>query len=309
MYHTPVLLKEVISFLDPRPGGTYVDATVGGGGHAEAVLERSRPTGRIIGFDRDGDAIEAADKRLEKYGGRVALIRANFSEMGTALKETEGVDGILFDLGISSHQIDSAGRGFSLKRDGPLDMRMDRSSGRAASDVINSFSAEELKNIIRKYGEEKSASRIAGAIVKARQAGSIESTLQLKKAIEKGLGRMNPKTVLNSVTRAFQALRIEVNGELDSLKAGLVSSIEALKPGGKLIVISYHSLEDRIVKEFFRRESAKCLCPREAPVCVCGHKRTLKLLTRKPVIPGEEEISINPRARSAKLRAAERVSE
>lgn len=302
MLHRPVLLREVVEGLAVKPGGLYIDATVGAGGHAEAILEASAPDGCLLGIDADDEAVRLASERLARFGDRVVVIQGNFAEL-EHLAKSEGffqVDGILFDLGFASFQVENPERGFSFYADGPLDMRYDRSRRRSAYHIVNRTKEEELAEIIRRYGEEPRARRIARAIVEARP---IRTTLELARIVEQVVGsggRIHP------ATRVFQAIRIAVNDELATLEAALPQAVSLLKPGGRLAVISFHSLEDRIVKEFFRRESRDCICPPEVPVCGCNHKATLKVITSKPIRPSDEEVKANPRSRSARLRIAER---
>ncbi len=289
--HTPVLLEETLRYLQPRPGGQYVDGTLGGGGHTEAILERCAPHGRVLGIDTDAQALERVGKRLS-----------------------------ILDLGFSSYQMDDPRRGFSFSADGPLDMRLDQSQELSAAELVNNASEEELANIFWRYGEERRSRQIAWRIVRERSRGPITSTAQLARLAAAGVpfkaGMIHP------ATRVFQALRIAVNGELEQLEAALPQMLDILSAasakqhgqdseagaevtGGRMVVISFHSLEDRLVKVFMRREARDCICPPETPVCVCGHKARLRILTPKPVTPGDQEIQANPRARSAKLRAAE----
>ncbi|RLC81231.1 MAG: 16S rRNA (cytosine(1402)-N(4))-methyltransferase [Chloroflexi bacterium] len=306
MPHIPVLLNEVIEGLTVKPGGLYIDATVGAGGHAEAILEASSPNGCLLGIDADEEAVRLASEKLARFGDRVVIVRANFSDLAFVARR-EGfieVDGILFDLGFASFQIENPERGFSLYADGPLDMRYDRSKGFSAYHLVNRLKEKELAEIIRRYGEEPKAHRIARAIVRARP---IRTTLELARVVEQvtgpGRGRLHP------ATRTFLALRIAVNDELGALRAALPQAVELLAPGGRVAVISFHSLEDRIVKEFFRRESRDCICPPEVPVCCCGHKATLRVITPKPIRPSPEEVEANPRSRSARLRIAEKITQ
>ena len=292
------------------PGGDItVDGTVGGGGHAEAILENTAPDGILIGIDADADALGAAKKRLARFGERTILVKGNFADMETILAEEKigKVDGILLDLGVSSHQLDTAERGFSFAQDAPLDMRMDRSNPKSASDLVNTLPWEELARIIRNYGEERMAGRIARAIVKERTNSPIRTTTDLAGVVVRAFPRGAEHQRIHPATRTFQALRIAVNDELSSLRKALADGMERLKPGGRFSVISFHSLEDRIVKNAFRAGEKGCTCPPDLPVCACGRKPRLKVVTRKPVTPGDEEISDNPRARSAKLRTAERI--
>jgi 16S rRNA (cytosine1402-N4)-methyltransferase len=300
---------EVIRFLAPKPGGIYVDGTLGGAGHALRILEASSPDGRVIGFDLDEEALRAAAERLLSYGERARLIHANFSNIAEKLDGSgiEHIDGLLLDLGVSSHQLDMGERGFSFREDAPLDMRMDRSSGASAADLVNSLPEDELARIIRDYGEERWAKRIAAFIAAARIQAPIETTMGLVDIIKGAIPRGAWEERLHPATRTFQGLRIAVNDELASLEKGLDSGVRALNRGGRAVVISFHSLEDRIVKNCFRNLARGCNCPRDFPRCVCGNKPLLKVLTGKPVKPGETELVENPRSRSARLRAAERI--
>ncbi len=308
-YHTPVLVKETLKFLNPKSGKIYIDATIGGSGHAQAILENLAGAGLLIGIDRDEEAIEVSRERLAKFEKSATLIHENFINIKEILKKLniEKVDGILFDLGVSSHQIDTPGRGFSLRTSGPLDMRMDKDQSLTAKEIVNSYPLDNLAKIIRDYGEERCAKRIARAIVEARKAKPISTTLELAEVIKRALGRIPPKRSLDSITRTFQALRIAVNAELNNLAVALRNSIDVLGKNGRIVVISYHSLEDRIVKHIFREEATDCICPPRTPVCICGHKKRIRILTKKPVTPTKSEIHSNPRGRSAKLRAMERI--
>ena len=307
-YHTPVLLGEVVAQLQPRRGGLYVDCTVGGGGHAEAILRASAPEGRRIGLDCDDEALAASRERLAAHEGRVQLVHANFAELQEALMSlgVTAVDGLVFDVGVSSRQFDEPSRGFSFQREGPLDMRMNRAAGPAAADVLRDASVEELTRIFRVYGEERRARAIAVRIDRDRARQPITTTLQLAGIVEQVLG---PKrgSGIHPATRVFQALRIQVNRELENLQRGLVAAVNVLRSGGRLAVISFHSLEDRIVKQFFVRLSTGCVCPPQLVGCACGRQEVLRLVTRKPVMSTSEEVQQNPRARSAKLRVAEKI--
>ena len=302
--HVPVLLQEVVKGLAVRPGGRYLDATVGGGGHAVAILEASAPTGTLLGLDRDPEAVARATARLACYGDRAKVIHASYGDLLT-VAQREGViplDGVLFDLGFSSWQIQDAQRGFAFQVDGPLDMRFDPGSeSPTAADLVNESSLETLVDLLRRYGEEPRAMAIAQAIVRARP---ILSTRQLAEVVARAVGRRGR---VHPATRTFQALRIAVNRELEILERALPQALMALKPGGRLAVISFHSLEDRIVKRFFQQEARDCICPPELPVCQCHHRRTIQLLVRKPIVPSPEEVEANPRSRSAKLRIVERL--
>jgi 16S rRNA (cytosine1402-N4)-methyltransferase len=323
--HISVMLEEVLQFLLPRTGGTYIDGTVGGGGHTEALLQCSAPDGRVLGIDKDSQALERVKRRLTQYvdSGRLLLVHGNFADM-RQIAATYGytsVQGVLLDLGFSSDQMDDPERGFSFSADGPLDMRLDQSLTLSAADLVNSASEQELADIFWRYGEETRSRQIARRIMRERGKGAITRTAQLAALIATGMP-YRPDTI-HPATRAFQALRIAVNRELEQLETVLPQIMDLLAQGdrrgaslsppvgsdtrGRLVIISFHSLEDRIVKEYLRRESTDCICPPRLPVCVCGHRARLRLLTRKPVTPTELEIMRNPRARSAKLRAAEAV--
>jgi len=309
-FHRPVLLNETIALLDPKPGGVFLDATLGGGGHADAILERTSPNGILVGIDRDPEAIEHARQRLARYGQRVKFVQGDFRDIGSILASvgiTE-LDGVLFDLGVSSHQLES-GRGFSFMRDEPLDMRMSPAEGTlSAADVVNTYTESDLAEIIRRYGEERYARQIARAIVERRKSAPIRTTGELVETILSAVGGKYRGLDIHPATRTFQAIRIEVNKELEAIEAGVTGAIEHLKIGGRICVISFHSLEDRIVKKTFRKLSGHCECPPRALKCECGARRILQVLTKKPVTPSEEEIAENPRSRSAKLRCAERVA-
>ena len=307
-YHTPVLLEEVVAQLQPRSGGLYVDCTVGGGGHAEGILRASAPEGRVIGLDCDDEALAASRERLAAHEGRVQLLHANFAELEETLMSlgVTAVDGLVFDVGVSSRQFDEPSRGFSFQREGPLDMRMNRAAGPAAADVLREASVAELTRIFRVYGEERRARAIAMRIDRERARQPITTTTQLAGLVEQVLG---PKRGggIHPATRVFQALRIQVNRELENLQRGLVGAVNVLRSGGRLAVISFHSLEDRIVKQFFVRLSTGCVCPPQLVGCACGRQEVLRLVTRKPVMSTSEEVERNPRARSAKLRVAEKI--
>jgi 16S rRNA (cytosine1402-N4)-methyltransferase len=307
--HIPVIAAEVLRYLAPKRGGVYVDGTLGGAGHAVQILEASAPDGRLIGFDRDAEALEAAARRLAPYNKRVTLFHTNFAGVAESLAELgiEGIDGFLLDLGVSSHQLDKGERGFSFQYDAPLDMRMDTSSGVTAADLINTLPEEDLARIIREYGEERWAKRIAAFIVGARKDAPVVTTLQLVDIIKGAIPRAKWEERLHPATRTFQALRIAVNEELTSLEKGVASGLRLLKSGGRAVVISFHSLEDRIVKNTFRTLAQGCVCPKRLPVCVCGKTPLLRVLTGKPVTAGDSEVTVNPRARSARLRAAEKI--
>jgi len=300
--HVPVLLDEVVALLAPERGGLFVDATLGAGGHAEALLSRGARV-RLIGIDRDPSALAAARSRLSRFGDRVTLVQGNFGDLDALLENRGGADGILADLGVSSMQLDEPARGFSFRRDGPLDMRMD-SSGRTAADVLATSSVEELSRIFREFGEERMAAKIARGIVAERKRRPVATTRQLARIVSDQKGH---REKIDPATRVFQALRIEVNQELVALARFLTAAVTRLNAGGRLAVIAYHSLEDRLVKEAFRRESGVCLCPPRLPACVCGARAALRVLTRRPLRPGEAEKRRNPRSRSARLRVAEKL--
>jgi 16S rRNA (cytosine1402-N4)-methyltransferase len=301
--HQPVLVREVVELLAPERGGFFVDATVGAGGHARALVEAG-PGIRLLGLDRDPEALALARERLAEFGDRVELVEANFGDLESVLEGRPAPDGILADLGVSSMQLEQASRGFSFRRDGPLDMRMSR-SGRSAAEVVATASVEELSRIFFEYGEERMANKIARAILEERSREPITTTRQLSRIVARVKG---DREKIDPATRVFQALRIEVNEELQALSRFLAAAVEKLNAEGRIAVIAYHSLEDRMVKETFRRESGACLCPPKLPICVCGARRAVTLLTRRPVRPSEAEVRRNPRSRSARLRAAEKVS-
>ncbi|MCL5264190.1 MAG: 16S rRNA (cytosine(1402)-N(4))-methyltransferase RsmH [Chloroflexi bacterium] len=304
--HIPVLYQEVLAALAPRAGGRYIDCTLGGGGHALGILERSSPDGRLLGIDADPEALKIATARLEPYRSRCILINDNYINVGRLARERNfvQVDGVLFDLGFSTIQIESLNRGFSFRVDAPLDMRFDPRQEITAEDLISTSTEQELAEMIFKYGEERRARAVARAIVAERARRPIETTGQMTRIIE----RVVPKQgKIHPATRTFQALRIAVNRELENLESALGQVVELLAPGGKLAVISFHSLEDRLVKQFFAAEARGCICPPRIPVCVCGHKARLEIATKKAIAPSSEEVQRNPRSRSAKLRVARRV--
>lgn len=307
--HKSVLLDECIEALNIRPDGVYVDGTLGRAGHSREIAKRLT-TGRLICIDRDMAAIEAAQERLAPWMERVTLVHGNFADLEAVLRENGigGVDGMLFDLGVSSPQLDDASRGFSYMQDAPLDMRMDLDAPLTAYEVVNSWSYEELRRILFDYGEERYAPAIAKAIVRMRETAPIETTLELVDVIKGAMPSAALREKQHPAKRSFQAIRIAVNGELDALPPMLSAAVEALNPQGRLAVITFHSLEDRIVKKAMQNMARGCTCPPEFPVCVCGKKPKLKVLTRKPIVSGEAELNENPRARSAKLRVAEKCN-
>ncbi|MDO4580963.1 MAG: 16S rRNA (cytosine(1402)-N(4))-methyltransferase RsmH [Bacillota bacterium] len=307
--HIPVLADEVLKYLSPVAGGTYIDGTLGGGGHAELILQRIGEQGRLLGVDRDRQALAAAAERLQTYGDSFCAVHGRYAEMVelAAARGVTAADGILLDIGVSSYQLDQAERGFSYMADAPLDMRMDRGEQISAADIVNDADERQLTQILFAYGEEKWAKRIAGFIVEARAQKRIETTGELTELIKKAIPKGAREAGQHPAKRSFQALRIAVNGELEQLKQGIDAAVSLLKPGGVLVVISFHSLEDRIVKNSFRYHASDCICPPQLPACVCGHHAELKLLNKAPVMATQQEIDINPRARSARLRAARKL--
>ena len=305
--HKPVLLAPCMEALQIRPDGVYVDGTLGRAGHSMEIARRLT-TGRLICIDRDMAAIDAAKERLAPYLDRVTLVHSNFSELGDVLRQAgvAGADGMLFDLGVSSPQLDDGARGFSYMQDAPLDMRMDTSAPLTAYEVVNTWSGEELRRILYEYGEERYAPAIAKAIVRARETRPVDTTLELVEIIKGAMPPAALREKQHPAKRSFQAIRIAVNGELDALPPMLTSAVEGLNPGGRLAVITFHSLEDRIVKNTLRDLARGCTCPPEFPVCVCGNKPKVRLVTRKPIVADAAELEDNPRARSAKLRVAEK---
>lgn len=308
--HQPVLLKQTLSSLNLRPGGLYLDGTLGGGGHTEAILQATGPDGRVIGLDQDDEALAAASRRLQPFGERFCPIRANFADLAQVLAAAgvSELDGILLDIGVSSYQLDEPGRGFSYMQDGPLDMRMDRRAERTAADLVAELSEAELADLIYRYGEEKFSRRIARRIVEQRAQTPLESTKQLAELVSAAIpAAQRRKEKQHPAKRTFQALRIAVNDELGVLERGLAAAFASLKPGGRLAVITFHSLEDRIVKTYFAGLAKGCECPPEFPVCVCGKQPQARLITRRPQTAAEDELQSNPRARSAKLRTVEKL--
>ncbi|WP_430882885.1 16S rRNA (cytosine(1402)-N(4))-methyltransferase RsmH [Fusibacter sp. JL216-2] len=306
--HVSVLWEETVDGLNIKPDGIYIDGTLGGGGHSELVLKRLT-TGKLIGIDQDTDALAAASERLKEYGDRFIPVHSNFEDVLNVLNDLgiDKVDGMMMDLGVSSYQLDEAERGFSYMQDGELDMRMDRSRPFSAKDVVNTYSVEELHKIIKDYGEDRWAKRIAQFIVEAREDHEITRTTELvdiiKAAVPKGARKDGP----HPAKRTFQAIRIEVNNELGIISETIKAISTVLKPGGRISIITFHSLEDRIVKNTYKELAKGCICPPELPVCMCNNKPVVKIITRKPRVPSDKEIEENPRARSAKLRVAEKL--
>ena len=307
--HKSVLLYETVDSLNIRPDGIYVDGTLGGGGHAYEVCRRLGEHGRLIGIDQDADAIAAATKRLEPFADKVTVVRSNYENIASVLHELgiEKVDGIYLDLGVSSYQLDTASRGFTYWEDAPLDMRMDQRNTQTAADIVNTYSEMELYRIIRDYGEDRFAKNIAKHIVRQRQEKPYETTGELIETIKAAIPAKIRATGGHPAKRTFQAIRIELNHELDVLNCSIDTMIDLLNPGGRLSIITFHSLEDRIVKKRFRDNENPCICPPEFPVCMCGRKSKGTVITRKPIVPGEEELEYNKRSKSSKLRVFERA--
>ncbi len=307
--HTSVMAAEAIGLLDCKAAGTYVDGTLGGGGHALGILKASGPDGIVIGIDLDEDAIKAAGRLLGPYGARARLVKGNFRNIKSILDGLgiKAVDGIILDIGVSSYQLEAPERGFSFQANARLDMRMDRTQGLSAYEVVNDFSRDELAEIFKKYGEERHARRIAGLIERARKTRPIETTGELVNIILDAVPRKSHGGRIHPATRVFQAIRIAVNDELGNLEKGLADGVKCLKSGGRFVVISFHSLEDRMVKNAFRDLSTGCICPPRVPKCVCGRVPVVRALTKKALTPSESELEKNPRARSAKLRAVEKI--
>ncbi len=303
--HKPVMVLEVLASLTVNPGGIYVDCTVGEGGHAEAVLDAVHPTPRLLGLDLDEVALERAKRRLERFDNRATLVHGSYARIGSTVKElgVGPITGVLMDLGLSSLQLETAERGFSFARTGKLDMRFDSRQGLTADTVVNTWPEQKLADAIYRLGEESASRRIARAIVRARP---VESSTALAKIVAGAAGRTRRGKV-HPATRTYQAIRMAVNGELDNLQTGLTGAVATLQRGGRLVVISYHSLEDRLVKGFLRTESSQCICPPETPVCICEHEPTVRLVRRRVMKPAKAEIEANPRARSARLRVAEKL--
>lgn len=306
--HVSVLLNECLEGLNIKENGIYVDGTLGGAGHSSEILKRLSKEGRLIGIDQDTDALKAAKERLKDYSN-VTFVHSNFSNIGNVLNNLniDGVDGILMDLGVSSYQLDEGERGFSYMKDAPLDMRMNRENDFSAYNVVNEYSEEDLYRIIRDYGEEKFAKRIASFIVENRQEKNIETTLELVEIIKNAIPAKARREGPHPAKRTFQAIRIEVNSELSILNKTIEDGVEKLNKGGRMAIITFHSLEDRIVKNKFRDLAVSCRCPKEFPVCVCGEKAKVKIISRKAIEPTKEEVEINPRSRSAKLRVIEKL--
>lgn len=312
-YHIPVLVNEVIDFLQVKPGGVYVDATLGGGGHAYQILTKADNV-KLYGFDQDQDAVNYASDRLKAFSNNIKIFNKNFIDFRSslALEKINYVDGILFDIGVSNYQITNPDKGFSFMEDSPLDMRMDKNSELTAEYIVNNYSLDELKKMFFEFGEENYSAYIANAIVYHRNNSPISRTSELSKIIEKSLSNLSDKhsvevNTTKSKARIFQALRIAVNNELGVLESALQDAIYSLNTGARLVVISWHSLEDRIVKQLFQKESTNCICSKEIPQCICNHKALVKILTKKPVTPTEEEVNQNSNARSAKLRVVEKL--
>lgn len=307
--HIPVLFHEIMDIMEPKPGEFFVDCTLGGGGHSKGFLERTSPDGRLIGIDQDTNALVAAQQNLNSYEGRVVFVHSNYQNLDAILNEyaPEGVDGILFDIGVSSHQLDEKDRGFSYMQDAPLDMRMNREQSLDAWQVVNTYSEDELHRIIKEYGEERWAKRVAKFIVEFRSQKPIETTGELVDIIKRAIPKGAREEGSHPAKRTFQAIRIEVNNELGVLQDTIAVAVKHLKKGGRLGIISFHSLEDRIVKEQFRYFASDCICPPELPFCQCDKVSEVKILTRKPVTASAEELEANSRAKSAKFRAVEKI--
>lgn len=307
--HVSVLLNECIEGLAIKPNGVYVDGTLGGAGHAKHVCEKLSKEGHFIGIDQDHNALRVSKERLSDVAPEVSIVYSNFSSVKEVLDDlgVEGMDGMLIDLGVSSHQLDEPSRGFSYMHDAPLDMRMDQESDFSAYDVVNDYSEQGICDLIRAYGEDKWAKRIATFIVKAREIKPIETTYELVEIIKNAIPYSARKDGPHPAKRTFQAIRIEVNKEIDIIKPTILDAVDKLKPGGRLCIITFHSLEDRIVKHTYKELEDPCTCARQMPICACGKVPTVKVITRKPILPSEEELEFNPRARSAKLRIVEKL--
>lgn len=308
--HTSVLLEETVDGLNIKEDGIYLDGTLGGGGHSELICSRLSDKGLLIGVDQDDDALNHAKDRLSKYSDRTAFVKSNFSDIKNVLKglDIEKIDGVILDLGVSSYQLDNSERGFSYMQDAQLDMRMDRSRSLTARDVVNDYSYEELNKIIKVYGEDKWSSRIAKFIIEAREENPIETTHELVGIIEKAIPlKVRKKLNGHPAKRTFQAIRIEVNNELNILEETVKDITDVLNPGGRISIITFHSLEDRIIKFAYKELAKGCICPPQMPICTCNNEPKLKIITRKPLLPSEQELEENSRSRSAKLRVAQRV--
>lgn len=306
--HAPVLLAEVLEYLQPTRGGRFIDATFGGGGHSRAILDASAPGGTLLALDADPAAIARGGSLRAEYGRRLSIVHGNFRDIASLARRAgfAQVDGILIDLGLSSFQLDEPARGFAFRFSGPLDMRFDPAQPMSAAEIVNTWPEQDIVRLLFDFGEEPKARRIARAIVTERSGSIIETTDRLAAVVERAVGGRRGQAI-HPATRTFQALRIAVNGELDALRQALDGATDLLAPGGRLVVIAFHSLEDRIVKTFFRTEASDCICPPGIPVCICGHQARLRVLTGRPVRPTDEEERVNPRSRSARLRAAERL--
>jgi 16S rRNA (cytosine1402-N4)-methyltransferase len=309
--HVSAMLHEAVACLNCRPGGTYVDGTIGGAGHARAICRRIMPGGTLIGIDQDSDAIANARTLLEPFEPDVHLFHGNFIHLPEYLQalRIDAVDGILLDLGLSQHQLEASGRGFSFQRDEPLDMRMDTRSARKAADLVNDLEEQELIRIFKDYGEERWSKRIAGAIIAARAAKRLQTSRQLAEVIRSAVPRQAARQKIHPATRVFMALRIAVNRELDRLESFLATAMDHLSPGGRICVLAFHSLEDRMVKQRFKELARGCICPPDLPLCACGHKPRARLVTKKALRPSSEEVARNPMARSTRLRAVEKLAE
>jgi S-adenosyl-methyltransferase MraW len=308
-FHQPVLVNETVAILSCHPGGIYLDATIGGGGHAFHIFKICPDIKLLIGIDRDEDALLQAERRLASFKSQVVLIKENYSQIKTIISDLQikSVDGVLLDLGVSTHQLLSSNRGFGFSAEGPLDMRMDREQQITASDLVNTLPEQELRKILREYGEERHAASIAKTIVRERKKQPIKTTLELANVVARAIPFSPRPRKIHPATRTFQALRIAVNDEFANLESVLPDAVDILAQKGRIAVISFHSLEDRIVKNFFRQQSKSCVCSPRLPKCACGQIRKLKVLTKKPIVPTAEEIRMNPRSRSARLRGAEKL--
>ena len=307
--HYSVLLNECIEGLAIRPNGIYIDGTAGGAGHSSVIASHLGEGGKLLALDQDITAVAVATERLSRFGERAEVVHSNFCDLARVCEERgiEHIDGLLLDLGVSSYQLDTAERGFSYRADAPLDMRMDATKPLSAKTVVNEYSEEALRRILFEYGEERFSSRIASNIIRARQTAPIETTGELVEIIKRSVPTRHGDGGHHPAMRTFQALRIEVNAELDVIAPAIKSAVSLLNKGGRIAIITFHSLEDRIVKETYKKLTEGCTCPKSLPICVCGNKPTLKLVNRKPILPSDEELSENPRSRSAKLRIAERI--